>query len=99
MTRRSPPCWRVTVSPRRLAAEISVAAAGEIQHGEDAHTQEPAWLESSYSYANGNCVEVRRHPDGQVEVRNSRFPDQCLPAFTSDEWNAFVAGVNNGEFA
>lgn len=60
--------------------------------------QEPAWLKSSYSYANSNCVEVRRHPDGQVEIRNSRFPDLCLPAFTDDEWEAFIAGVNSGEF-
>ncbi len=37
--------------------------------------QEPAWLKSSYSYANGNCFEVRSHPDGRAEVRNSRFPD------------------------
>lgn len=60
--------------------------------------QESAWLKSSYSYANGNCVEVRRHPDGQVEVRNSRFPDLCLPAFSRDEWGAFIAGINRGEF-
>lgn len=60
--------------------------------------QETAWFKSSYSYANGNCVEVRRHPDGQVEVRNSRFPDLSIPAFTRDEWDAFLAGVSNGEF-
>lgn len=60
--------------------------------------QEPVWLKSSYSYANSNCVEVRRHPDGQVEVRNSRVPDLLLPAFTRDEWDAFIAGINSGEF-
>lgn len=60
--------------------------------------QDPGWVKSSYSYANGDCVEVRRHPDGQVELRNSRFPDQPLPPFTTDEWRAFVAGVRNGEF-
>lgn len=61
--------------------------------------QESAWVKSSYSYANGNCVEVRRHPDGEVEVRNSRVPALRLPAFTQDEWDAFIAGVNSGEFA
>jgi len=60
--------------------------------------QEPAWFKSSYSYANGNCVEVRKQPNGQVEVRNSRFPYLRLPAFTPGEWDAFIAGVNNGEF-
>lgn len=60
--------------------------------------QEPAWIKSSYSCANSNCVEVRRHGDGQVEVRNSRFPDLRLPAFTRGEWDAFIAGVSDGEF-
>ena len=60
--------------------------------------QEPAWLKSSHSYANGNCVEVRRNPDGRVEVRNSRFPDLLLPAFTRGEWDAFIAGIKSGDF-
>lgn len=56
------------------------------------------WIKSSLSFANGNCVEVRALPDGQVEVRNSRFPDQELPAFTRAEWEAFLGGVRAGEF-
>ena len=59
--------------------------------------QEGAWVKSSLSYANGNCVEVRTLPDGRVEVRNSRFPDMRLPAFTAAEWEAFTAGIRNGE--
>jgi hypothetical protein len=60
---------------------------------------EDRWIKSSLSYANGNCVEVRATADGQVAVRNSRFPDVQLHAFTFDEWNAFMAGVQAGEFA
>lgn len=60
--------------------------------------QQFAWFKSSYSYANGNCVEIRRHLDGQVEVRNSRYPDLRLPAFTPEEWDAFIAGISSGEF-
>jgi Domain of unknown function (DUF397) len=56
------------------------------------------WIKSSWSYAHGNCVEVRAHPDGQVEVRNSRLPHISLPPFTPDEWAAFTAGVCAGEF-
>jgi predicted secreted Zn-dependent protease len=57
------------------------------------------WIKSSQSYANGNCVEVRATAGGHVTVRNSRFPDVQLPPFTSDEWDAFMAGVQAGEFA
>lgn len=60
--------------------------------------QKATWVKSSFSYANGDCVEVRAHPDGEVEVRNSRFPDRELPPFTHAEWDAFVAGVRQGEF-
>jgi hypothetical protein len=56
------------------------------------------WFKSSWSYANGNCVEVRVLADGRVEVRNSRIPGVRLPPFTGDEWAAFVAGVHAGEF-
>lgn len=33
------------------------------------------WRKSTYSGANGNCVEFRKLATGDVEVRNSRFPD------------------------
>jgi hypothetical protein len=59
---------------------------------------EDRWIKSSLSYANCNCVKIRTTADGQVAVRNSRFPDVQLPPFTPDEWNAFVAGVHAGEF-
>lgn len=56
------------------------------------------WIKSSWSFSNGNCVEVRALGDGGIEVRNSRFPDTHLPQFTADEWTAFLAGARAGEF-
>lgn len=56
------------------------------------------WVKSSLSFANGNCVEARYLLGDQVEIRNSRFPDQILPAFTQAEWQAFLGGVRAGEF-
>jgi predicted secreted Zn-dependent protease len=56
------------------------------------------WVKSSWSYANGNCVEVRALADSKIEVRNSRMPDVRLPPFTCDEWQAFIAGARAGEF-
>ena len=56
------------------------------------------WIKSSLSYANGNCVEVASLPEGEVGVRNSRDSEGLVLRFTSDEWQAFLGGVRNGEF-
>jgi hypothetical protein len=58
------------------------------------------WVKSSLSFANGNCVEAQARglPGGQVQLRNSRFPEVQLPPFTGEEWAAFMAGVRAGEF-
>lgn len=57
------------------------------------------WIKSSLSYANGNCVEIADLGAGNVGVRNSRRPDGEVLSFTAAEWQAFVGGVLNGEFA
>lgn len=62
--------------------------------------QEPhrlAWRKSSAS-TGGACVEVAL--DGNsVLVRNTRDRAGSFLAFTEDEWDAFVFGVDGGEFA
>jgi hypothetical protein len=64
-------------------------ATSDRQHG---------WYKSSFSVANGSCVEVRIMPDGAVAVRDTK--DQAGPAlmFTPAEWAAFLAGAQQGEF-
>jgi hypothetical protein len=62
-------------------------------------TAKPAWVKSSLSFANGNCVEVSDLPGGVVGVRNSRDPDGAVLRFTPDEWHAFIGGVRGGEFS
>lgn len=54
------------------------------------------WKASTAS-GGGNCVEVRRY-EGNVEVRNSRFPDGTVLSFTPEEWDAFCDGARHGEF-
>ena len=44
----------------------------------------------------GSCVEVDLTPD-RVRVRNSQAPDVVVE-FDAEEWAAFVAGVEVGEF-
>ena len=55
------------------------------------------WIKSSLSFANGNCVEMATLPNGGVAMRDSKNPRTIL-RFTRPEWDAFIAGVNNGEF-
>lgn len=45
---------------------------------------------------NGTCVEVAR-AGGDVLMRDSKNPRQVL-RFTAAEWEAFVGGVQDGEF-
>jgi Domain of unknown function (DUF397) len=56
------------------------------------------WVKSSLSFAQGNCVEVSDQPEGTIGVRNSRDSRGPVLRFTSDEWQAFLGGVRNGEF-
>jgi Domain of unknown function (DUF397) len=58
----------------------------------------PAWFKSSFSFSNGNCIEVAALPDGGIGVRDSKDPDGPSLTFTPDEWRAFLGGVRNGEF-
>ena len=59
---------------------------------------QPEWVKSSLSFANGNCVEVANLSGGEVGVRNSRDAAGAVLRFTSEEWHAFIGGVQNGEF-
>lgn len=60
-----------------------------------------AWHISTYSPNNGgNCVEAGPLSDGteRVAVRHSHRPDAEVILYTRTEWEAFLAGVRNGEF-
>ena len=54
------------------------------------------WRKSSHSSQNG-CVEVA-HGDDQIAVRDSKDPSGPMLLFTRLEWQAFLAGVQDGEF-
>jgi len=58
----------------------------------------PAWIKSSLSYSNGNCVQAARLPGGQIGVRDSKNPHGAILRFTPAEWRAFLAGARRGEF-
>jgi hypothetical protein len=56
------------------------------------------WQKSQHSNPNGACVEVALLPDGEIAVRNSRFPTGPALVYTRAEIAAFLAGAKAGEF-
>ncbi len=55
------------------------------------------WFTSSYSSAQGQCVECAWLPGGGVAVRDSVNRSGPTLRFAAAEWRAFVAGVMAGE--
>lgn len=47
------------------------------------------WRKSSFSFANGNCIQVA----SGARVRDSKYPDGPVLAFTRDQWRVFTAAV------
>ncbi|MFI5958516.1 DUF397 domain-containing protein [Cryptosporangium sp. NPDC051539] len=63
----------------------------------DVDLSDAVWLRSSRSVEDeGPTVEVAFVGD-QIAVRDSTEPEAVL-LFTQGEWDAFLAGVNDGEF-
>ncbi len=60
-----------------------------------ADSSRAAWRTSSYSGANGDCVEVARPAPGVIAVRDSRNPGGSRLAFSPRHWTAFTAALKN----
>ncbi|MEC4015156.1 DUF397 domain-containing protein [Streptomyces sp. H27-D2] len=56
-----------------------------------------SWRKSSYSGANGDCVEIAGLPNGGRAVRDSKNPDDGFFSFPAGEWQAFIQAVKGGE--
>ncbi len=56
------------------------------------------WRKSRRSNSSGNCVEMAKLTDGQVAVRNSRFPEGPALVYTRAEIEALVLGAKDGDF-
>ncbi|WAL95959.1 DUF397 domain-containing protein [Streptomyces sp. Je 1-369] len=55
------------------------------------------WEKSSFSLANGDCVEVAYLPGGAVALRDSKNPHVAPLRFASAEWTAFRSGIKADE--
>jgi Domain of unknown function (DUF397) len=56
------------------------------------------WVKSQYSNGTGECVELATLPNGEIAMRNSRFPAGPVLIYTPGEIKAFLAGAKDGEF-
>ncbi|NNH70803.1 DUF397 domain-containing protein [Nocardia uniformis] len=56
------------------------------------------WFKSSRSGGSKECVEVAFIDGGRVGVRDSKNPSGPALVFAPGEWDAFAAGVTEGEF-
>ncbi|MFE7800379.1 DUF397 domain-containing protein [Nocardia sp. NPDC057440] len=56
------------------------------------------WFKSSHSSGQTDCVEVAWVEGGRVGVRDLKNPAGPALIFIPGEWDAFTAGVTNGEF-
>jgi len=62
------------------------------------------WRKSSFSSGEGPGIEIavlaggKEGSDRVIAMRDGRDPDGPALIFTPEEWRAFTAGVNDGEF-
>jgi Domain of unknown function (DUF397) len=56
------------------------------------------WQKSRRSNSQGNCVELAKLADGDVAVRNSRYPDGPALIYTRAEIEALILGAKDGDF-
>ena len=74
------------------AATAVPATPGAVSSGTELAAEARAVAE------HGDCDEAAELPDGQIGVRDSKSPHGPILRFTPEEWNAFTAGIRNGEF-
>jgi hypothetical protein len=59
-----------------------------------------SWRKSSFSFWNGNCLEIGRIRPDRIGVRDAKDKGRGpVLVFTDAEWNAFIAGAKEGQFS
>ncbi|HEU5427680.1 MAG TPA: DUF397 domain-containing protein [Actinocrinis sp.] len=83
----------------------STEAAGTANHAHAPNSGKYAidlsgaqWRISSHSSGSGSCVELAALEAGHVAVRDSTDRSRPALVFDAAEWQAFVAGMADGQF-
>jgi hypothetical protein len=79
----------------RVSAFIYVAIV-DLRKGlkmRSVNPREMSWKKSSYSAANGDCVQVAQLAGDRIGVRDSKSTSDLFVSFTPAEWRAFVGQV------
>lgn len=63
----------------------------------ESYLSDAVWRKSTRSSAQGQCVEVAAL-HGATAVRDSKHPTGPALIVTPGEWDAFVGGVQDGQF-
>ncbi|TSB19970.1 DUF397 domain-containing protein [Streptomyces benahoarensis] len=64
-----------------------------VDNGRDMNLAGAAWRSSTYSQANGACVEVADGMGAVVPVRDSKDRDRRPLTFSSASWSAFITNL------
>jgi hypothetical protein len=62
------------------------------------HLVGATWRKSTYSGAQGDCIEVADGVPEAIPVRDSKDLTGPVLTFAPNAWQAFVAGIRAGEF-
>jgi hypothetical protein len=54
------------------------------------------WRKSSFSWANGDCVEVSGSAFEAIWIRDSKNPQGHALAITPAGWNSFLGDIGDG---
>jgi hypothetical protein len=52
-----------------------------------------SWFTSSFSSANGQCVECARLPESGMAVRDTKDHESPVLRFSAAQWQAFAASL------
>lgn len=86
-----------------FGSEGQISEEGEsnqVRGAEEADFSWAAWRKSSWSAANGHCLEIAELPGSDIGVRQSQDSARGRPVlvFTREEWDTFISGVRANDF-
>jgi Domain of unknown function (DUF397) len=95
---RRVPCSHKETESEMRRADAGYPALRSAVDPENVTAARMSWRKSSWCSTN-SCVEVADLPDGGVAVRDGKQPISApVLVFSTQEWQAFISGVNAGEF-